>query len=447
MRGWAVEALAAAAGARLDAPPREGRGPEHVTIDSRAAGPGDLFVGLPGTSSDGGAFAAEAIDAGAWGALVSPEHAERAKAAGGAVLVAERPLEALGRLARGWRRELGCVVIGVTGSVGKTSTKDVLAALLAPHRRTHASEGNFNTEIGMPLSILAAERGTEVMVLELAMRGPGQIAGLCEIAEPEVGVITAIAAAHLEQLGTLEAIAAEKGALIAALPGHGTAVVPAGEALLEPHLRADVRTVSFGAGGDVTLERFDGGVARIDAAGEHVELELPFRQPYNVANTLAAVAAARAVGVLPGGRPDVELSGMRGEEHELPGGVVLIDDCYNANPTSMRAALDHLAALAAGRRVAVLGDMLELGARELEFHAQMGRYAAECGVELLVAVGPRAGAIADAFDGPSRRVPDAAAAALLVPELVRAGDTVLVKASRGIALEAVAEALRREHVR
>ena len=164
---------------------------------------------------------------------------------------------ALQRLATAWRRELGANVIGVTGSTGKTSTKDLLRALLAPHRRTVASRANFNTEIGLPLEILDAPAGTEVLVLEMGMRGAGQIAELAAIAEPDVGVIVSIGPVHLELLGTIEAIAAAKAELIAALPPGGTAVVPAGEPLLEPHLRADVETVTFGAGGDVRCSTCD----------------------------------------------------------------------------------------------------------------------------------------------------------------------------------------------
>jgi UDP-N-acetylmuramoyl-tripeptide--D-alanyl-D-alanine ligase len=183
----------------------------------------------------------------------------------------------------------------------------------------------------------------------------------------------------------------------------------------------------------------------IVAGGERLALELPFSQPHNLSNALAAVAAARAVGVTPRGRVEVAFSGLRGEELELewPGGAVrIVNDCYNANPMSMRAALDHLAATARGRRVAVLGDMLELGPEERAFHEELGRQAAEAGVEVLVTVGPRALAAAEAFEGEAHPVADAGEAAALLPELVAAGDTVLVKGSRGVALEAVAESLR-----
>lgn len=444
MTSWTPERIAQAAGARLAAPAPHASGPSRVTIDSRAIVPGDLFVGLPGETHDGGRFAAQALAAGAWGVLVAPRHAEDARCAPpGVLLAAEDPLHALQSLAREWRRELGAPVIAITGSTGKTSTKDILAALLAPHRRTFVSRGNFNTEIGLPLELLAAPAGTEALVLEMGMRGAGQIRELAQIAEPDVGVIVNIGPAHLELLGSIEAIAAAKAELIAGLHERATAVIPANEPLLDPHRRADLATVTFGPGGDVTLaEQSPDGRVSVDAQGERIELQLDFHQQHLRGNLLAAVAAARAIGVEPGGRVTVSFSGRRGERQRLPNGITVIDDCYNANPMSMRAALDDLAATAGeGRRVAVLGDMLELGPEEDRFHAEIGAHAAEREIDLLVAVGARSRATGEAFAGETQVVADAAQAATLVPRLVRAGDTVLVKASRGIGLEAVVEAL------
>jgi UDP-N-acetylmuramoyl-tripeptide--D-alanyl-D-alanine ligase len=453
MRSWAPERVARAAGARLVAAAPHGAevagaGPSRVTIDSRGVVPGDLFVGLPGETHDGGRFAAQALAAGAWGVLAAPQHAEEARRAraGGAgfVLAAEDPLASLQALARAWRRQLGSKVIAITGSTGKTSTKDMLAALLEPHRRTFVSRGNFNTEIGLPLELLAAPEGTEALVLEMGMRGAGQIAELAAVAEPDVGVIVNIGPAHLELLGSLEAIAAAKAELIADLPGGATAVIPAAEPLLDKYRRHDIATVTFGPGGDVALVGQDPeGNVEIEARGERIALRLDFHQAHLRGNLLAAVAAARAIGVRPAGAVTVAFSGRRGERVRLPNGITVIDDCYNANPMSMRAALDDLAATAGeGRRVAVLGDMLELGPGEARFHAEIGAHAATLGVDLLVAVGPRSRQMADAFaGGESVLAPDAAAAAQLVPGLLGAGDTVLVKASRGVGLEAVAEAL------
>ena len=446
MRSWTPEQVARAAAARLVAPPPTQTGPQRAVIDSRDASPGALFVGLPGTKVDGGRFAPQALAATAWGVLTTPEHAEAAKCAPPGVLLASAdPLKSLQRLATAWRRELGAKVIGVTGSTGKTSTKDILLAILSPHRLTVASRANFNTEIGLPLEILAAPVATEVLVLEMAMRGPGQIAELAAIAEPDVAVIVSVGPVHLELLGTVEAIAAAKAEVIAALLPGGTAVIPANEPLLEPHLRDDVTTVTFGNGGDVRLSHSGETHLEIDLQGQRTELEFPFTQAHLRQNLLAAVAAARAVGVEPRGRVELALSPGRGQRLRLPDEVTVIDDCYNANPMSMRAALDDLAATAAGvehaRRVAVLGDMLELGPDERRFHVEIGRHAGEVRVDVLVTVGPLAAAMAEGFDGDVHRVDTAPDAAALVPRLLQARDVVLVKASRGVGLELVCRAL------
>jgi UDP-N-acetylmuramoyl-tripeptide--D-alanyl-D-alanine ligase len=427
-------------------------------VDSRRAAQGELFVGLRGDHLDGGRYADRAIEAGAWGVLVTPQHADVLAGArrdarlcgqedAGAVLAHPDPLEGLQSLARAWRRELrtgGTKVVAITGSTGKTSTKDILAALLASRARVVASPENFNTEIGLPLAVLGAPGDTEVLVLEMAMRGAGQIALLCAIADPDVGVILNVGPAHLEQLGSLQAIAAAKAELITGLASDAdaTLVVPAREPLLKPHLRAGLRTLTFGAGGDIELRQWRaGGEALIADGPRPITLRPSFSQRHNLSNLLAAVATARALGITPGGEVRVRFSGLRGERHLLPGGAVLIDDCYNANPMSVRAAIDDLAENAPGRSVAVLGDMLELGPEALRFHREIGRYAAARGVELLVTVGPLAAAMRETFDGESHAAPDAPAAVELLRPLLREGDTVLVKGSRGVGLERVAQAL------
>ncbi|HWT26162.1 MAG TPA: UDP-N-acetylmuramoyl-tripeptide--D-alanyl-D-alanine ligase, partial [Solirubrobacteraceae bacterium] len=353
---------------------------------------------------------------------------------------AERPVAALGALARAWRRELGVPVIAVTGSVGKTSTKDLIAALIGPHRAVAASRENFNTEIGLPIELLSAPPGTEVLVLELAMRGFGQIAELTAICEPDVGVITNVGPVHLEQVGSLDGVARAKAELLEGMRDGGTAVVPAGEPRLSPYLRDALRVVRFGPGGDVDFR--DG---RVVAGGRELSLDIPFTAAHTRRNLLAAVAAAEAVGVRPEGRVEVRFSALRGERVVLGTGAVVINDCYNANPLSMRAALDDLATHETeGRRVAVLGDMLELGPGEAEHHRDIGAYAAGAGVEVLVAVGPRAAAMVGPFGGEARAVGDAMEAAAVARDLVAPGDVVLVKGSRGVGLEVVAEALRAE---
>lgn len=429
MRGWTADRVAEAAGARLVEPGTATEGPTRAVIDSRHAGRGDLFVGLPGERVDGGRFAADVLAAGAWGVLVG-EGWSGIDSFDGAILVAQDPLLALQELANAWRHELGAKVIGITGSTGKTSTKDLTAAMVDQQRRVVATPLNLNTEIGLPLTILGAPAGTEVLVLEMAMRGAGQIAELARIAEPDVGVIVNVGPVHLELLGTIEAIAATKAELIEHLPEGGTAIVPAGEPLLTTHLEQlteGVRTVTFGDGGDLSALP-DG-------------LDIGFDSAHMRLNALAALAAARAVGVEPTGRLEVALSELRGQRRELPGGVVVIDDCYNANPMSMRAALDDLAASASGRRVAVLGDMLELGPDEVRFHQEIGAHARAAGVDLLVTVGPLAAAMGPEFGGEAITVDRAAdVAAALTPRLAD-GDTVLVKASRGVGLEVVAKEL------
>jgi UDP-N-acetylmuramoyl-tripeptide--D-alanyl-D-alanine ligase len=455
-----------------------------VSIDSRHTAPDELFIGLRGEHVDGGEHAAEALRAGAWGVLVRPEHARAAAAddAGGVVLAHADPLDGLQALARAWRWELaaaGTKVVAITGSTGKTSTKDILAALLAQHVRVVASPENLNTEIGMPLALLGAPGDTEVLVVEMAMRGAAQIAELTAIARPDVGVIVNVGPVHLELLGSLEAIAAAKAELISGLAPGATVVLPASEPLLTPHLRADLRTVTFGPGGDVALQDSRAGAAtsgdrsardgdrsprgvlersgadgevviRVreptasgDAAGDDGSLTLQpsFGQAHNLHNLLAAVAASRTLGISPEGALDVRFSALRGERLALSGGVVLINDCYNANPMSMRAAIDDLAETAPARRVAVLGDMLELGPDAARFHREIGAYAAEQGVELLVTVGPLAAEMRKGFAGEAHCVGDARAAAELLGAQLREGDTVLVKGSRGVGLEHVGEAL------
>jgi UDP-N-acetylmuramoyl-tripeptide--D-alanyl-D-alanine ligase len=454
VRDWDADLLARSCDASLHVAPRRAAGPpgpRGVAIDSRALSGGELFVGLRGQRADGGSFAGAALAAGAWGVLVHPAAVPAPELVpdGAAVLVHDDPLRALGALAGAWRAQLardGARVVAITGSTGKTSTKDILAALLAARLRTTATPANLNTEIGLPLAILRAPADTQCLVLELAMRGPGQIAQLTEIAHPDVGVIVNVGPAHLEMLGSLQAIAAAKAELIAGLHAGACAIVPHAEPLLEPHLRADLRTVTFGGeGADVSLasRRPDGSVRiALRGRGEQVELWPSFSQAHLLTDLLAAVAAADAVGVVPAGRVDVELSASRGQRLALAGGVTVIDDCYNANPMSMRAALSDLAETAAGRRVAVLGDMLELGEQARLLHREIGAHAAACGVEQLLAVGALGAEIAAAFGGSARVAADAAQAAEMAPELVRGGDTVLVKASRGVGLERVVSALQ-----
>ena len=395
-----------------------------VQIDSRRVQPGDLFLAVRG----GEAFVAEALKRGAAAALV-PDDA----------------FAALAALGRAVRERAGARVVGITGSVGKTSTKDILAALCRPHARTIAAEASYNAELGVPLTLCRLEEDTRICILELAMRGFGQIAELCEIAEPEIGVITSIAPVHLEFVESLEGVARAKAELLQALPDGAPVVVPADAAALEPFLDERLDVIRFGLGGDVTLAAFDPPRLVADVCGERVELEVRFTAAHQAANTLPALAAYRALGLpldrAAAGAAQVEFSRLRGEEIELPGGGTLINDCWNASPVSMKAALAHLVARAGGRRtVAVLGDMAELGPGAEAYHLEVGRSAADAGVDVLVAIGPLArGYVEGAGDGAWAETVEEGIREL--ESLLQSGDCVLVKASRAMGMEAVAEAL------
>ena len=445
------DAVASATGAELLATGAAGA-PRRAVIDSQLVGPGDLFFGLPGERLDGGQFALEAVRSGAWGVVAGSQWVREI------VEMRERgahdfecwvfgtpdPLAALQALARHWRRELGCAVIGITGSTGKTSVKDICRSLL-PLENVHASPENYNTEIGLPLSILAAPEGTEALVLEMGMRGRGQIGELAEIAEPDVGVITNVGPVHVELLGSIEGVAETKAEVIGGLRERGTAVVPAAPGALEPFLGGAPRMLRFGDGGDVFArgaEVSGGGTTATVAtpAGEQ-EFRFPFTEAHNLENALAAIAAGVALGLpldqMAARAPGIVFSALRGELVRLRGNSILINDCYNANPVSMRAALDHLATLeVSGRRVAVLGEMRELGPDAAVHHREIGEYARAAGVELLIGVGELAREYA-----PDTEVPDAAAAADALDRALGEGDTVLVKGSRAVGLEVVAERL------
>jgi UDP-N-acetylmuramoyl-tripeptide--D-alanyl-D-alanine ligase len=402
-----------------------------VEIDSRRCGPGDLFVAIGG----GREFVADALARGAAGAFVP-----------------EDPYAALAALGGLMRSRSEAAVVAVTGATGKTSTKDILAALCRPHLRTVAAEASHNNEIGLPLTLTRIDRDTEVAVVELAMRGLGQIAQLAAIARPVIGLVTGVGPVHLELVGSVERVAEAKGELLAALPPGGTAIVPADERLLEPYLRGDLQTITFGEGGDVRLLAFraDGRESEleVDVFGEQATIRFNVASRHNADNAVAALAAYRALGLpldrAQEGARDVVLSRWREEEHELPGDVLLLNDCYNANPMSMRAALAHLRERGAGRRlVAVLGGMAELGAASPAYHREVGEAAGRAGVDVLVTVGELAeGYLQGASAVAERRTvgrPDDAVA--MLRDLLRPGDCVLVKGSRAVGLEAVCEAL------
>ncbi len=329
-------------------------------------------------------------------------------------------------------------VVAVVGSTGKTSTKDALGALCAAVTPTVAAEASQNNEIGLPLTVCRLEPETRVLVTEIGMRGRGQIAELCRVARPHLALVSAVGPEHLELVGTVEDAVQANAEAIEALPAGGIAVVPGGEPLLEPHLRRD----------DVDVRRFDRESVQRDPAGwrfrvggEDVVLELPFHARHMAENVLAALTAYDALGLpldrAQEGAREIRLSPWRGEVTELPGGGVVVNDAYNANPTSMRAAILDLADIADGRRrVAILGEMAELGDAATRYHAEVGRLLAELGVEVVVAVGDGARAYLGGGVAEEHWIAEVASldevAGVFVP-----GDAVLVKGSRAVGLEGV----------
>jgi UDP-N-acetylmuramoyl-tripeptide--D-alanyl-D-alanine ligase len=418
-----------------------------VSTDSRELARGDLFVGLRGEQFDGDTHAAQALAAGAVAVMVG---AAAARALPGASsIVVDDGRAALQRLAASVRRRSGVKVVAVTGSAGKTATKDILAALLRPVARTIATSGNLNNEIGVPLTLLDIQPDTEVAVVEMGMRGRGQIRELARIAAPDVGIITTIAPVHLELMGTMADVAAAKAELLEEL-GGGTAIVPGDEPLLAEHVeRCRGRVVTFDApDADVRLvdeeRRGERTTVTVQAFGQRERLDFNFTGRHYLHDALAALAAFIELGYsldqARDGAVRVAFSDLRGAVSRLPGGGLLLNDAYNANPLAMNAAIDHLVAIADGRPlVAVLGDMYELGPDAAAFHRAVGEHCAAAGVRL-VAVGELARHMLTGASGESwfATVEECLTA---LPETVPAGSAVLVKASRLLRLERIAQAL------
>ncbi|MBI3947778.1 MAG: UDP-N-acetylmuramoyl-tripeptide--D-alanyl-D-alanine ligase [Armatimonadetes bacterium] len=373
-----------------------------------------------------------------------------------ALLPVPDTLKALGDLARWYRSRFDLPVVAVTGSVGKTSTKEMAAAILGERGPTVATQANLNNEIGLPMTLFELESRHVAAVVEMAMRGAGQIAYLAQIARPQIGVVTNIGTSHLELLGSREAIARAKGELLEALPADGAAILPAADPFL-PLLRslswAPVVTFGFAGEGkpDVVVAELSVAATEsrfvVEAFGERIPVRLPVPGRHNALNAAAAAAAAWQAGSrapeITAGLESIRLPGMRMRIVQTPSGATLLDDAYNASPQSMAAALEHLHCLPGRRRVAVLGDMLELGSESEAGHREVGQHAAT--VDLLIAVGERARGIAagaeDAGLPPERArwCADADAALAAVRAELRPGDAVLVKASRGMRLETVAQ--------
>jgi len=459
---FTAEELAAATGGRfLGAAPASVTG---VSTDTRKIAPGALFVALKGERFDAHDFVAQALAAGAAAAVVAEPWAAAQTSLPGAVLAVPDPLAALGAIARFHRRRFAIPLVGVTGSVGKTSTRELIGAILRRRGPALKTEGNLNNEVGVPLTLLGLQPEHWAGVVEMGMNHAGEIARLTAIAEPKVGVVTVAGVAHIENLGGRDQIANAKAELYQGLPPGGIVVANADDARMIKRAQAAGRpTISFAVGrgrrGDVValeiLEHDADGLRFLLGIGNR-ELEAWVGIPgeHNAMNAAAAAAAAIALGCsdreIVDGLADVRPVGRRMRVARLASGVTLLDDCYNANPQSMSAALGTLAELAraqGGRAVAALGDMLELGAESEAMHRAVGEEAVRRGVAALALFGPCSRAAAEAARTaglPAQdlfHTEDVAALVSFVRGALRPGDVLLVKGSRGMQLERLVEAL------
>ena len=422
-----------------------------VVIDSRRVAPGGLFVCLVGEHVDGHAFAAEAVGAGAVAVLADRE-------VGVPAVIVEDPQRALGLLAAGMLAHADdCTVVGVTGSSGKTSTKDLLAQVLTRCGPVVAPENSFNNEIGLPLTVLSVDEQTATLVCEYSARGPGHIAYLCSIAPPEIGVVLNVGAAHLGEFGSRSAIAAAKGELVEALPSHGTAILNADDELVRAMAeRTSARVVFFGTApgadvrlGDVQLDELARPAFRLHTFAGDADVQMQLSGAHHAMNAAATAAAALCRGlaldeVVAGLAAAGVRSAHRMDVRRRGDGLLVVDDAYNANPESMRAALEAFARLSVGRRRwAVLGEMRELGEESLALHRAVGDVVVATGVDELLAVDAAApiaeSAASQSWSGHARVVPDAAAATEVLTAELRSTDAVLVKASNSLRLWEVAE--------
>lgn len=417
-----------------------------ATIDSRAVEPGGLFVAIAGEHADGHEFAAQSIAAGAAAVLASRE-------VDAPSVVVDDVVDALGRLARHVVDQLeDLTVVAITGSSGKTSVKDLLAQLLEPDGMTVATAGNYNNELGVPLTVLRADELTRFLVVEMGARAIGNIAELCRIVPPDIGMVLNVGHAHIGEFGSAEAIARTKGELAEAVGSDGVVVLNADDPLVAAMAtRTEAAVVTFGETGDLRV-----GDLEVDAegcprftlthGGRRVQAYVPLIGMYHALNAAAAVAAAIVLGVdLTTAAERLATAGtrspMRMERHVRPDGVVVVNDAYNANPESMAAALRAIAAIGEGRAVAVLGEMLELGADSHDAHVEIGRLAAELGFTKVVVVGEGARGIAEGAGGIAVRADDVDVAVRTLSASLSGDEVVLVKASRGGRLERVANAL------
>jgi UDP-N-acetylmuramoyl-tripeptide--D-alanyl-D-alanine ligase len=427
-----------------------------VKIDSRSIEPGDLFFAFCGEKADGHDFLEQAFQRGAAAAVISHPVAGGIKAP---LIMVSDPVQALQELARFYRSSHRIPVVAVTGSSGKTTTKDLIAAVLGRRFHVLKTEGNYNNELGLPLTLLRLDRGHQAAVVEMAMRGQGQISALCEISRPQVGVLTIIGKSHLELLGSQEAIAQAKGELLQSLPADGCAVLN-GDDPWQIRLAAKAAgDIIFYGGGDdcqiranqAVLRDLDGVDFILSTPAGRVPCSLPLPGLHNVANALAAAAVGYRFGLTPeeiaAGLQSVSPTGMRLEIKPGLFGTKLIDDSYNANPSSAVAALRLLASSRGAGKIAVLGEMYELGAEEIDGHREVGRTAAALKIDCLCTVGRlareiAAGALSAGLD--EERVHcfrEKAEAVSFLKSYIQTGDVVLIKGSRGMRMEEITASL------
>ncbi|NLM26411.1 MAG: UDP-N-acetylmuramoyl-tripeptide--D-alanyl-D-alanine ligase [Firmicutes bacterium] len=423
-----------------------------VIIDSRQAKPGSLFFALPGTHVDGHQYVPDVLAKGGF-AVVKTEYGS-----GEGILPVSDPLLALQQLAAEYLKQHPVPVIAVTGSNGKTTTKDLIAQVLSKKFVVHKTKGNFNNELGLPLTILELEPEHEIMVLEMGMRGLGEIAALAELAPPDVAVITNVGPVHLELLGSLENVAQAKTELLEKLSPEGLAILNGDDSLLRLHSYKAPLVWFFGEQADNQLQASNINIDQNGLASftchwqeQKVFVKLSVPGKHNVLNSLAAIAVGLHFGIsladCAAGLKDANLTEMRLEVIEGPRGVKIINDAYNASPASMAAALDTVKSMASeGRKVAILGDMFELGSVAEQAHQELGRLASQA-CDYLIYVGSYAALVKKGAEDEGLSPADihiySQVSDLIqnLEKLIADQDLVLVKASRGMALEQVVDAL------
>ena len=425
-----------------------------ATLDSRQVTGGELFFALAGERTDGHRFVGQALERGASAVIV--ERAMEIPVGGGAIQVSDS-LEALHKLTRDVRTREPRKLVGITGSVGKTTTKEILAAMLARRFRVARNPGSLNNTLGFPVALLGIPEGTEWMVAEMGMSTPGELRQVSDLGRPDVAVFTNVRPAHLQAFGSLEAIREAKAELLDGLAEDGLVVANRDDPqVVEIARRHAGRVIWFGREttadyrvedvGSLTNGRV-GSRFKLVTADETLEVELPMHGLYNIDNFLAAAACANTLGIplvdIAEAVQAVEPSPMRGVVHRLADGSTVVDDCYNSNPAALNEALRSALEIPGKRHWAILGDMLELGEAAGEFHEEAGRAAAELGFSPIIGVGPLARRLVEGARsaGAESHWYQGAQAAAAVAEELRPGDTLLVKGSRGVGLEVVVAAM------